>query len=297
MDAAQVGRAIAFLRKEKGYTQSYLANLIGVSDKAVSKWERGMGTPDISLLTKLSIILDIDIEALLEGNLTRYDQRWKGVICSNDWKIPLQTPIYDKPLFDYICSYFLLAGITSLKLFSDEKNKLFVESRIDYYSQAGLEIVLADKRQFSSDSLVDYAEHGNLMLLYSPLVLYGMDLTKYLQRAMSFNRSVTSIVIKSGTENHLQLPLSFLSGHFLEITKQKGEDFSLILKRIASEGRSNPITIGRGMIALPVKTWEDVLRSSAFIRTVQEAMKLRIADLDEIARYRNISGPDALPSD
>ena len=289
MDAAEVGRAIAFLRKEKGYTQSHLANMIGVSDKAVSKWERGMGTPDISLLTSLSIILDIDIECLLEGNLTRYDQHWKGVIYASEWPVPPGTLIYDKPLLDYICSYFLLAGITSVRLYGNEENKRFVESRLAFYSRAGLSVTWIESTHFSEEHIIAYAERGNLLLIDRPLILYGLDLTKYFQRAMSFNRSVTSLVIRSGTENYLQLPMSFASGHFLELTKHSEEDAGPFLKRIASEGRSNPITIGRGMISLPVSSWEDVLRNSGFIRTVQDAMNLKIADLQEIARYRNIT--------
>ena len=49
MDANKVGKAIAFLRRKKGYTQNKLAEKLGVSDKAVSKWERGLGVPDVSI--------------------------------------------------------------------------------------------------------------------------------------------------------------------------------------------------------------------------------------------------------
>ena len=44
---------IAILRKEKGLTQKELAAHLGVTDKAVSKWERGLNCPDIALLTDL----------------------------------------------------------------------------------------------------------------------------------------------------------------------------------------------------------------------------------------------------
>ena len=43
--------------------------MVGISDKAVSKWERGMGMPDLSLLPKLSEILKVDMESLISGNL------------------------------------------------------------------------------------------------------------------------------------------------------------------------------------------------------------------------------------
>lgn len=55
------------LRKEKGLTQSQLADLLGVTDKAVSKWEVGEANPDISLLVKLAEIFGVTIDFLLTG--------------------------------------------------------------------------------------------------------------------------------------------------------------------------------------------------------------------------------------
>ena len=53
MDCEKTGKLIRRLRQEKGYTQAGLADRLHVSDKAVSKWERGLGCPDISLLPQL----------------------------------------------------------------------------------------------------------------------------------------------------------------------------------------------------------------------------------------------------
>ena len=69
MDYQKVGTLISSLRKEKGYTQKQLAEMIQVSDKAVSKWERGMGCPDVSLLGELSAALGVNIEKILTGQL------------------------------------------------------------------------------------------------------------------------------------------------------------------------------------------------------------------------------------
>ena len=57
------------LRKEKGLTQSQLADELGVTDKAVSKWEVGESNPDISLLVKLAEIFDVTIDYLLTGKV------------------------------------------------------------------------------------------------------------------------------------------------------------------------------------------------------------------------------------
>jgi transcriptional regulator with XRE-family HTH domain len=58
---------IATLRKEKGLTQKDLADQLGVTDKAVSKWERGLNCPDITLLTDLAGILGVTPNELLKG--------------------------------------------------------------------------------------------------------------------------------------------------------------------------------------------------------------------------------------
>ena len=69
MDCEKIGLIIKTLRKEKGMTQLQLADRLKVSDKAVSKWERGMGCPDISLLPELASLLGAELESLLSGEL------------------------------------------------------------------------------------------------------------------------------------------------------------------------------------------------------------------------------------
>lgn len=73
MDCTEIGNLIRHLRCEKGLTQVGLAEKIGVSDKAVSKWERGLGCPDVSLLGELAETLGVNIETLLGGDLLRSD--------------------------------------------------------------------------------------------------------------------------------------------------------------------------------------------------------------------------------
>ena len=67
MDVKQTGRLIATRRKQKNLTQQELADAIGVSNRAVSKWETGQGMPDISLLEDLSRVLEISIDDLVRG--------------------------------------------------------------------------------------------------------------------------------------------------------------------------------------------------------------------------------------
>jgi len=67
MSSKSIGEIISFLRKEKGMTQSELAEKMNVTDKAVSKWERNLSCPDINSIPRLAEILDISTDELLNA--------------------------------------------------------------------------------------------------------------------------------------------------------------------------------------------------------------------------------------
>lgn len=69
MDCSKVGKVIAKLRKEKNLKQKDVANFMNLSDKTISKWERGLGCPDTSLLNELAKILETNIETILSGEI------------------------------------------------------------------------------------------------------------------------------------------------------------------------------------------------------------------------------------
>ncbi len=69
MDSQKVGSLLLRLRKEKCMTQKQIGDRLNLSDKTISKWERGLGCPDISLLRELSDLFQVDIEKILEGDL------------------------------------------------------------------------------------------------------------------------------------------------------------------------------------------------------------------------------------
>lgn len=69
MDCTKVGNLIRQLRIEQGLTQKNIADELNISNKTVSKWERGLGCPDVSILSELSSVLGVDIQKMLEGKL------------------------------------------------------------------------------------------------------------------------------------------------------------------------------------------------------------------------------------
>lgn len=70
MDCTKVGKLIASLRKEKHMTQKALAEAMHLSDRTISKWERGLGCPDVTLLRSLSELLGVNVEQILAGDLS-----------------------------------------------------------------------------------------------------------------------------------------------------------------------------------------------------------------------------------
>lgn len=70
MDCAKIGRLIAQLRKEQKLTQKNIADALGIQNKTVSKWECGLGCPDLSLWPELSTILGVDMKQMMEGEIT-----------------------------------------------------------------------------------------------------------------------------------------------------------------------------------------------------------------------------------
>lgn len=70
LDNEKIGQLIAAKRKEAGYTQQQLAERLGVTNKAVSKWETGEGLPDISMFPVLGEVLGVSVDGLLRGTAT-----------------------------------------------------------------------------------------------------------------------------------------------------------------------------------------------------------------------------------
>lgn len=69
MDCVKVGKLILQLRTEKGLTQKQVAERLNITNKTISKWERGLGCPDVSLWEELAKVLGADILKLLQGEL------------------------------------------------------------------------------------------------------------------------------------------------------------------------------------------------------------------------------------
>jgi len=75
MNQERIGKFIAKCRKEKNLTQKELAEKINITDKAISKWERGLSFPDITLLNLLAKIFGVSVTELLNGEKGIKDEK------------------------------------------------------------------------------------------------------------------------------------------------------------------------------------------------------------------------------
>lgn len=80
MDKQTFGSMIVTLRKKNGLTQMELAEKMGVTDKAVSKWERDLSFPDISSLPRLAEIFNVTVDELMQGRTDTKKNKQAGRI-------------------------------------------------------------------------------------------------------------------------------------------------------------------------------------------------------------------------
>lgn len=79
MKKKTLGMMISSLRKEKGMTQLELAEKMGVTDKAVSKWERDLSYPDLNSIPKLAEIFGVSVEDLMQNRLESQREEKKDI--------------------------------------------------------------------------------------------------------------------------------------------------------------------------------------------------------------------------
>lgn len=89
MDTYITGQTIKNLREKKGFTQAELAQKLGVSSKAVSKWETAKGLPDIALIEPLANVLSVSVMELMTGNAVVNKNIASNILRSKFYVCPL----------------------------------------------------------------------------------------------------------------------------------------------------------------------------------------------------------------
>ncbi len=280
----ETGQIIAELRKQAGFTQKALAETLCVTDKAVSKWERGLACPDISLLPKLSTLLDSDIEALLSGASTIRSHLWKGVLFL-DSKVLVDTIVFDKPMVYYLLSTFMLLGISEILIIGDKINIELVKKLFVNEEQFGLRLCFSVSEQIDYvDSLNSnklFVEGSNTLVITKPLFLFAYSLT----RQLHFYISLSDEIIRLKHQNGDVLPVFFINtdGWKQILSHENKKNMIQIIKE-----KSVIKTIGRGTICVPLTNYDQINDVANFVKFFQFYHKQQIADLKEIAINRNL---------
>ena len=117
MDQKRIGAFIARCRKEKNLTQMQLAELLEITNQAVSKWETGRGMPDVSLLQPLCDVLGISLNELFSGEHISAEE-YKGKAEENISKLFKEKQIANlkpvKYLFSICANAALLVAVIEL---------------------------------------------------------------------------------------------------------------------------------------------------------------------------------------
>ncbi len=113
MDQEKIGKFIAKCRKENGYTQASLAEKLGITDRAVSKWENGKNMPDASIMLELCELLKINVNELLTGEHIIMDN-YKEAAEKNFVEMKTQEEKTNKKMILVIIGILLLLSLFAL---------------------------------------------------------------------------------------------------------------------------------------------------------------------------------------
>lgn len=228
MNQEKIGKFISTLRKEKNMTQQDLADKIGVTDRAISKWENGRGLPDLSLLKPLSDELGITINELISGeklNKKEYQNKVEENVLNTINYSKKQIKII-KNKFALILSFILIIITIFIILFSIDINRmrnnepiLFSTWGFDYFPPINLDsdkinnaiekyiISASEKDNKNKDSktfvsletfLIEEIEEEKLYYVYS----WVLEETYYLDKNELKEESGSSIPYKFVVERN-----------------------------------------------------------------------------------------------
>lgn len=246
----QTGELIQQLRIEAGYTQKTLAAALHITDKAISKWERGICLPDVSLLPKLSLLLDADVELLVSNSIA--EENWVGLIEIEN--CDFSQIVYDKPLVYYLLAHYLLLGIRQIHVLTNKDNETYLKNKT--FEELGINFIFEKPRKSS-----------NLMIIDHPWFLFGSDLTQQFQGAMLSQRKL-KLVPQNQQAVFFFCPKDEMSTYF-----SYKKDFVR---------KSSVRTLGRGMVCFDMDDYDKIVDVASFVRTYQKNAGLLIGSIEEI---------------
>ena len=159
--AHSIGKTIAELRKAKGWTQVQLAEKLGVSDKAVSKWESEGGFPEITQLPVLASIFNVTIDYLMVGN--EKEDKSTTIVEKKEEVIEVNDPRILKAVHSGILHIDEVLATKNYKLIKKALEEYPIcEFELNYFNLQKAKKMLAEKPQLEQQlarQAVKNAEH------------------------------------------------------------------------------------------------------------------------------------------
>ncbi len=170
MDNEKIGKFIKKLRKAKGLTQQQLGDLVGVGGKSVSKWERGINMPDVSIINEVSNVLDITSDELLKGEFDKNSTNREYIEKKKQKKSLILLFVFLILIFGFI--------ILSILYFKNETYKYWLTT---------------DKENFSVDGTIEYDKKEykiSVDRIYCELEECNNQYINSIKYSLSFNGTV-----------------------------------------------------------------------------------------------------------
>lgn len=214
MNQENIGNLIKTLRKEKNLTQKELADLLGVTYQAVSKWENGKNIPDIAILKKISDEFSIDINEILNGTNTKKEKKKKKILLTVILLISILTigalciflwNHQDSFQFKKINTTYNGFNITGSIAYNKSQTYIYI-SQIDYNGQkdttnySHITCTLYEEYQDTSTKIEDCTEAGENTTIEEHLKTVKFNIDNYKPNCNDLTKSTLYLEINVRNE-------------------------------------------------------------------------------------------------
>lgn len=322
VNAESIGRTIALLRKRAGWTQRELAGRLGVTDKAVSRWERGLGLPEQSSLARLAKVLGVDIEDILNGELSHTGfggLGWRGVLAL-DYAEGLgpETMLAGKRCVYLQVGYFLLAGVREICVLGDGARLEAARMALAWVGELGVELSFGELEGDSG------GEPGGRFLHYARCARFGRndmeesgcgragrndmggggsgasgEKSQPATRASAgtmvvggldflYGKDLTRAFRRAMTEAEGPVVIASHDGVATSVGFVPGDAAACDVSRGIGSLTAGTLRLERGIAAFPVDSCEAALDAAGVIGALERRCGERFMDLGEIAGVRGM---------
>lgn len=249
MDLENFGKFIATLRNERGLTQRALGDQLKVSDKTVSKWERGMSAPDISLIVALSEILGVTTTELLNGKkIENYisKEEANNIALSS---IRFYSKIFKKKYFKIFFSCLLFIFLFLFMIFS-----IFT---LNNFNKCSVYLIKSNDANFEIEGIIALNQQKRRIIITKVNYLdpsIGTNQEKYTENIeVSLKSDDKNILIKGIPMNKQSLSDALekisinieehIENNEYKINKRDFRNMTLIIKFLDTNDQSNELII------------------------------------------------------